>query len=316
MIVKETILKLTALLLFSLWVTDCIAQFSHDGNRWYEIEMSVFSNEYPADQSAELWTPERLNLAYPEKFRQLSAVSDAITFSAVQADQDESNLYDIMLGYVEPALGPEFSPPPYEYKFPNIETDAFLKLGSEHSSFKKYHQRLKDSGLHRILFTAQWRQPVLAKNEAMSLLISGGEKFDDHFELEGNILISFLTNRIVLDTDLWLSTFTTDESETKQPWKLPDDPSVESEQEAAYPRIEFYAYFNSGISAQKQSGLYNITQIVTLTEQRKMVSNKLYYLDHPAFGLIIRVKPYFLPDIFENENMSDESTEITTTDSL
>jgi hypothetical protein len=33
-----------------------------------------------------------------------------------------------------------------------------------------------------------------------------------------------------------------------------------------------------------------------MDQERAMVSNELYYLDHPDFGLLVQIRPYQLPD--------------------
>ena len=42
-----------------------------------------------------------------------------------------------------------------------------------------------------------------------------------------------------------------------------------------------------------------IDQVYPMFETRQMISNELHYLDHPAIGVLIEVRPYELPSIFD-----------------
>ena len=46
--------------------------------RWFQIEVSIFSNESPEDKSEEFWQPDQLNLVFPEKIRRLDRLIDIL----------------------------------------------------------------------------------------------------------------------------------------------------------------------------------------------------------------------------------------------
>jgi len=42
-----------------------------------------------------------------------------------------------------------------------------------------------------------------------------------------------------------------------------------------------------------------IDQVYPMLQTRQMISNELHYLDHPALGMLIEVRPYELPPLFD-----------------
>ncbi|MCB1670230.1 MAG: hypothetical protein KDI29_03870, partial [Pseudomonadales bacterium] len=52
------------------------AAASYDGNRWFQVEISIFSNDYPEYRDAELWSPDRLDLGYPARTREFRRLVD------------------------------------------------------------------------------------------------------------------------------------------------------------------------------------------------------------------------------------------------
>ena len=46
--------------------------------RWYQIEVSIFTNESSIDRSEEAWQAERIELTYPQNLRRLDLLSDLL----------------------------------------------------------------------------------------------------------------------------------------------------------------------------------------------------------------------------------------------
>src|SRR5690606_31352574 len=103
------------------------------GQRWYQIEMTVFTHE-TSNLELELWSPERLSLGFPQRMRTLRPVSDVL-----QLDD-----WSVLLGDVtrpdevpEPAETPLVGPLPYApapagdgFRLPRLLRGAFWQRPS------------------------------------------------------------------------------------------------------------------------------------------------------------------------------------------
>ena len=50
---------------------------------------------------------------------------------------------------------------------------------------------------------------------------------------------------------------------------------------------------------------WTLSAVWQLAQTRELGANQLYYLDHPAIGVLIQVRPYVLPPRLVNELESD-----------
>jgi hypothetical protein len=264
---------------------------SYDGFRWFQVEISIFSNEYPEYRNAELWSPASLNLSYPQRSREFARLADF--FQVENFEQrvlgitgSEEFSTELIEGIAEPgteSLPPETGPFPHrpaaDLRLPDFERDPYLLLPRELSNFQTTNARLESSANNRLLFTGLWRQPVVGTGSATALIVRGGRQYGEHFELEGNLTIRFNQNedRVVIDTDLWLTEFTAPGTGDSR-WQLPPAPPGRPATETA-----------NGINA------FGISRIIQMRQSRDMRSNEFHYLDHPALGLVISVQPYDLP---------------------
>ncbi len=271
-----------------LATSGAVAQtFSYDGNRWYEIEVSIFSNEN-ADTSPELVMPDKTRLAYPQPILQLEP---AINSFLVNFDDDEAELdqdaFEAFLpvevglhtGIIEETImiGPEPAPISSNFRMTDFRREPFIALGSDAAGFSRYNQLIDNSPDHRLLYHAVWRQPVLNRVQATAIIVAGGNQYGLHHELEGSLRFSFNVNRVDVETNLWKATFSAipAASASKTPWLLPEPP------------------FQSG-----DSSLTLNTPVIRLgymNEVRPMISNELHYIDHPDMGMLVQIRPYELP---------------------
>ena len=53
-----------------------ISGYSFAQERWFQIELSIFSNENIEDRNAESWLPSDYELNYPKNMRKLSLLTD------------------------------------------------------------------------------------------------------------------------------------------------------------------------------------------------------------------------------------------------
>ena len=281
-----------------LLLTACLAApaamaqtFSYDGNRWYEIEVSIFSNE-GVDTSSELVIPDKTPLAYPQPILQLEpAVSSfLLDFDEGQDEIDKAPLdaffpaeFGLLAELVEEPLmiGPEPAPAASGFRMRDFRRDPYIALGSDASTFSRYNQRIANSPEHRLLYHAVWRQPVLNRVQATAIFVAGGDQYGLHHELEGSLRFSFNVNRVDVETNLWMAAFSAFPAINAgaTPWKLPAPP------------------FRPGDSTLTLD--LPVTRLGYMDQVRPMISNELHYLDHPDIGMLVQIRPYELPQPVE-----------------
>lgn len=310
-------LKLLTLLALCCSSTLLKAQtISADGQRWFKIEISIFSNEAIADREEETWSPHNLDLSYPNGLRRLEELQDLLVLdslllpdSSSETTQDTTDLAPRFLNEEEIeqrqaaaqqqlfadqilAVGPTPKKAATEFQFFDLERDSYLKLPDSLSDFQQTNRALERSPDHRLLYHGIWRQPVMDIDSAEPIFIQGGDIYGEHHELEGSVIIRFNdgADRVVIDTRLWLSEFRVNnaENEVEDDWAIPQVPSSvvrNSPQESTLPE-------------QQQEKLeYSPQHVFLLQQSREMRSAEFHYLDHPALGLVIQVGPYEVPEL-------------------
>jgi len=265
--------------------SDAMAQgFSIDGNRWYEIEVSIFSNEGP-EVSNELVIPEKTDLTYQQPLRQLEPAASSFLIDFDEPDDNLVNTSAVgqagfsLIQAREPLMiGPETTPPAGDFRLTDFSRDPFIALGNEEAEFTAYNRDLERSPDHRLLFHAVWRQPVLNRMQSGAIVVSGGDQFGKHHELEGSLRFSYNINRVDIEVRVWLADFSALANTTTNTisWQLPEQP------------------FPGGDSTLTMD--LPVTRLAYMDQLRQMVSNELYYLDHPAIGLLVQIRPYTLPE--------------------
>lgn len=281
------------------------ASLAQDGSRWFQIEVSIFSNESPADRLEERWQADRTLLAYPENLRQLDQLSDLLLLEELKLEElkleelrlpaDASPQEEVLapVAEISPqqiareqilAMGPKPLRPAQAgtpFRFYDLNRDAYLNLPASASDFQQTNQALRRSADHRLLFHGLWRQPVLAQADASPIVISGGLQYGQQHELQGSITIHFNDNadRVVIDANLWLAEFRL-VAAADDDWKLPPLPTG----------IQI-----DSAPADDAALEYQLTRVFQFKQSRDMRSREFHYLDHPAMGLVILVEPYEVP---------------------
>jgi len=93
-----------------------------------------------------------------------------------------------------------------EELFDDDRSAAFRALDSDGYHLGTFRTRLMRSRNYRVLYHRAWQQPIPSSEIARPLLIQGGDRFDDRYELDGTITIS-RARFLHLDTRLWYTTF-------------------------------------------------------------------------------------------------------------
>ena len=253
--------------------------FSYDGNRWYELEVSIFSHENGGSSNEQVITGH-IDLSYPELILLLEpAVSSFMVDFA--PDNPLPVFQSPALQPQTPAetvlIGPETPPGESDFRLTDFSRDPYIALGSDEAEFSEYNRDIERSPDHRLLFHAVWRQPVLNQVQATAIFVSGGDQYGRHHELEGSLRFSFNVNRVDVEARLWLATFSAFAftNAGNPDWQLPDPP------------------FKTGDETLTLE--LPVTDIGYMDQVRPMISNELHYLDHPDFGMLVQIRPYELP---------------------
>ena len=264
-----------------------ISSYSVAQERWFQIELSIFSNENIEDRNAESWLPSNYELNYPENMRKLSLLTDlflsdhnsddrpSVTGSASQEEIDAMIIND-QLKNIRPRIKSTES----NFKLFDFSRDDFTQLSPSNSDFQQTNRTLERSSDHRLLYHGLWRQAVRQSSNAVPIYIEGGLRYGDNHELQGSVTIRFNENedRVVVDTHIWLIEYSIVKDSSSE-WELPQIPEsirIESRENSSS-----LTYFPNNVYVMEQS--------------REMRSNEFHYLDHPALGLVISVKPYSVP---------------------
>lgn len=266
---------LTCLAVLILASGQALAQSNRGDERWYQVELIVFAQGGNPDDSEEVWRND-ITLAYPPNWLEL--VDPAGNDDQEGSWQEES------------ALGRSSAEPGER---------ALALLPEEELTLRSEAQRLSRSNQYRVLFHGGWRQAFAENRREPSILITGGEVFGDHYELEGSIQLSLRTY-LHIDTNLWLTQFANNFGQERENWpQLPPRPNQVIDTDALF-RLDD----NSNSPAQwqgfNQSWDYEailtqpfvVENIMLLKQSRRMRSGELHYIDHPKMGLLIKLIPY------------------------
>lgn len=290
-------------MMMSSWPFALSAQeFSYDGKRWFEVELSVFTNETPASAYSEQPVAKNLSLQY---FPKLQKLLTPISSLMVEFPEDAlpspfSQPASVNLGQPnieqqeEPVreMGPLYSPAIRDaYKVSDYSRDPFITLAARAARFNSINRDLAGSSEHRVLWHEVWRQPIQPRAQTPAIFVYGGELRGTHAELEGSLRLSDLGGKPTLDINLWLNSFgavpQVVQTERQVEWKVPQLPLPLDELTVASPDVP-------PLMPVEEPAIIAVWQ---LQQTRDLGAELLYYLDHPAIGVIIQLRPYLLPEL-------------------
>lgn len=285
-------------MILSAWPLALKAQeLSYDGKRWFEVELSVFTNEYPVSQYSEQPVAENLSLQYLPKLQKLLTPISSLMIDFPEPELPEA-FPQTALGNLgqknveqqeEPSveIGPLYSPAIRDsYKVSDYARDAFITLAARTARFNSINRDLVGSSEHRILWHQVWRQPIQPRAQTPAIFVYGGEIRDTHAELEGSLRLSDLGGKPTLDVNLWLNSFGDAPQLADSEWKVPPLPLPLEEVDAP----------STDVSPLVPATEPAITAVWQLQQTRDLSAELLYYFDHPAIGVIIQLRPYLLPE--------------------
>ena len=165
-----------------------------------------------------------------------------------------------------------------EALFVDEKPQAFRTVARKARDLNGLARSINRSSLYRLILHQAWRQPLSSEDQANPVLIQAGKHYDDVYEIDGTIAVS-RARYLHVATDLWYTEFTSRFGQQPLPMTLDVSPQIAKK----YPQV---------IAWESQRGNYLPIHSHILKQSRRMRSSTLHYLDHPYFGLLVRVKGY------------------------
>ncbi|HBW83707.1 MAG TPA: hypothetical protein DEF79_06665 [Gammaproteobacteria bacterium] len=273
---------------FLTMLTALVASQSASEDRWFQIEASIFTNESRLGRDAETWDLKTSELKFPTNIRRLEKIQNSLLIESFLTLNDDSNINTALPDEESSprqrmlSMGPVPEAKSREFRLFDLSREEYIDLPASFSDFSQTNRVLKQSPGHNILFHGHWRQRVVSFDEATSIYIQGSHDIDPNQELIGSLTIRFNAqeDRVVVDTNLWLIEATS-VSEQRNEWVLPTPPET--------------LLGSTDVAKQLESRFDGMFRIYPMRQSREMRSNEFHYLDHPALGLIITVRPYSPP---------------------
>ncbi len=207
---------------------------------WYQVELIVFERIEQAGQDPELW-PKNLSLNYPGNLSFIIDENKPNDDSAenntdpLTEDSDTDEVVNDNSALLETLKRTDITDPLNKKYLELVEQSELDRITPKEKPFVLLEEEInqlnheahivgRDRAM-RILLHKTWRQPMADKNQAPSIAITGGDRFDDHYELEGSIKL-FVSRYLHLHTDLWLTEFEANVGQESEHWPmLPERPA-------------------------------------------------------------------------------------------
>jgi len=286
-------------------------------NTKYQVELIVFKRGYFNDNrysDAESW-PKDVKLNYPER---VSHLLNSTQFSETVASYERhADIYGLNAKDIKSL----------------VQQNTIYPLQVEQRNLRREARRISARSEIDILFHEAWVQDIVSSEHSKALVIKGGQKFGNHYQLEGSINVT-RSRFLHADAKIWLTSFTSSNSsqfsngQIVDHWPpLPNTPSplgvnynisefgdsssslsrnlgkgtYDSDDNYENNTSVYKNTQNSGSTYTSSSSSYLIQNIVAINQKKKMRSGEIHYLDHPLMGAVIMVQPL--------ETVTDENTE-------
>jgi hypothetical protein len=232
--------------------------------RYYDVEIIIIENLSENAKNAENW-PLQVNLTPPEKTVQLG----------------------------QPVLS-EWLPQDIDLK------SSYIELASSAYQLTSEVKKISESKTQRVIFHTAWRQPGLDKHQALPVYfkreIPAAPVIEETANPEQDKELSSLedikneSRPIILEGLLrvTLARYLHLEAELTYQDKRPEIVNSENPFSVLDTESERNKIENQGVIHLKQ-------------HRRRIRSNELHYIDHPALGILIRITPYKSPEDIANE---------------
>ncbi|UZE94742.1 peptidoglycan binding protein CsiV [Alkalimarinus alittae] len=205
-------------------------------------------------------------------------------------------------------------------------SNQLQRLDPSKLTLTKSFNALKRSKNYKVLEFSGWKQPLIKDQPGTPLIITSGEQYGPHYELEGTL--TFRKSRYLhLHADLFMADYTLGPAINMKSWLLEDDnvaaritqlndPTNNSNTASNASRSMMLNHIieqtnktnqaqqgdtntpDLALSSQDADTNYTASNIVHLDESRRMRSGEIHYLDHPKFGLLVTIEPTDPPFVY------------------
>ena len=153
---------------------------------------------------------------------------------------------------------------------------AFRSLPEQSLTLSALTGSLRRSSRYEVLLHNAWRQPV--GTSPTPVLIQTGNRYGDLYEIDGTL--SFSQSRFLhMQTNLWFTQF---EPKFNQPQFIRMQVDLPDEVKN-YPDL---------VTIERNKDTHIAVHSHTLHHSRRMRSATLHYIDHPFFGLLIKIDKF------------------------
>ena len=293
-------------------------------DRWFRVELLVFSHESGSADRAESWEPTP-DLSYPDSMRFLvdnaqvqrnidefgqDSILDARGVQTIELPQPEPELEDSPAAEQESTDIPRQDPEPGLEASPDDTAEAtdpllqdsppplptpFVQRAAAEREFRGKAAYMQRMGNYRTLFHQTWLQPMRDENSALPIVLDRSGDTHDWPRLQGSVKI-YLSRYLHIETDLWLNTTG---NYLPGQWAMPAAPLGPPSLLLIEPEPLLLA--TTGESTDETDPLADISinlepvypwrHAVRFNEKRRMRSNEVHYLDHPMLGVVVKLTP-------------------------
>ena len=147
------------------------------------------------------------------------------------------------------------------------------------SSLQTILRSLQRSSQFTVLSNQSWVQPI--GSEPTPVLVQAGQRYDDRFEVEGSL--SLTRSRFLhIQTNLWYTVFEPMSGESK-PFLGGFQSNLSDEILLQHPEL---------VKVEQERGQYFAAKTHLMFQSRRMRSDELHYIDHPLFGIVVRINRF------------------------
>ncbi|GAB1257015.1 hypothetical protein NBRC116494_15170 [Aurantivibrio plasticivorans] len=289
---------------------------------WYTVELILFRQGGNPDHTVEQWRND-IRMSYPLEWRSL--IPQSLAPEPLVSDEEIQSLSDDSAMSLaasngdnnpasEPVLNNEDDGVENDSPALIIGDDPLILLAPEELQLSEQVEKIQRNNHYRVLFHGGWHHPFVEREKERGIIISAGDRFDHHHELEGSIELK-LQRYLHLTTNLWLTQFATNFGEESEWPELPWPPNRQRPIQDLSTNNWFTGGFNQSFNNEIQfdslvEKSYVVKNIAPVEVTRRMRSNELHYIDHPLVGILVQFTPYDpLENVQEDVIAEDEGAE-------
>lgn len=201
---------------------------------------------------------------------------------------------------------------PSDQKFVLVKGDPMVnsqlqRLDTSDLKLTKSYNAMIRSKNYSVLEFAGWKQPLIKEQPGIPLIITSGQKYGQHHELEGQL--TFRKNRYLhLHAELYMADYTQGSSINLQNWLLEEDNTAVHIAQLHKPdnnkensELSESMVLSQAAPKQGTTATYIASNMAHMNETRRMRSGEIHYLDHPKFGLLVTIEPTDPPFVYNED---------------